>query len=86
MHPITPVRYWGASESLNRNGPTMFLHSMSERLRDLKKMTHPVATPKKTAALAIAFLVWPPTLPDSRESPSTKVALEAPVSPIDSVV
>lgn len=25
MHPTTPVKYWGASESLNKNGPTILL-------------------------------------------------------------
>lgn len=45
-------------------------------------MILPAATPKNTAALAIAFLVVPPTFPDTRERPTTKVALEAPVIPV----
>ena len=64
---MIPLRYSGASESKNRKGPMML----------------PAATPKKTAAEASAFLVVPPRLPETSERPTTKVAFEAPVIPMD---
>ncbi len=45
------------------------------------RTAYPAATPRKTEALAMAFFVWPPTLPETIDNPSTNVAFEAPVIP-----
>lgn len=60
----------------------ILLQATSVKDRMCRHTTCPAATPKNTAALAIAFLVVPPTFPDTRERPTTKVALEAPVIPV----
>jgi hypothetical protein len=61
MHPIIPVRYLGASESLNMKGPTMLLGAgesdVVPKTEALRCKTHPVATPKKMEALHNDFSV-----------------------------
>lgn len=42
----------------------------------------PTATPRKIAAEASAFLVVPPTLPETSDRPSTKTALDDPVKSV----
>lgn len=64
---------------MKKKGPMILLQATSVKDRMCRHTTCPAATPKNTAALAIAFLVVPPTFPDTRERPTTKVALEAPV-------
>lgn len=46
-----------------------------------QKITKSIDLPKNTAALAMAFLVCPPTFPETSERPTTNVALDAPVIP-----
>lgn len=61
MQPIIPVGYLGASDSLNRKGPTMLLGvywlDNVPTAEILILNTHPVATPKNIEALHNDFSV-----------------------------